>query len=120
MTKWMIYILLAIVIVPTTLAAVPTIHCQVGTDNLTWKDVNLTTYAGEVGISEGRASAQNLEESTLYYFRCRNSSSEWGHASARTEEGVKMLSVTLPLSIFGIIFIVIGLYLMLKGHNNGN
>ena len=113
MQKCKLIILITLMIVMVQL--VSGMKCEVSLDNTTeWINLSTIIYGGTIDDTEKKANLPMLEESTTYYIRCRNDTHNWSYTNKRTEEGVKMLSVTFPLTLFGILFISAGIFLIYK------
>jgi len=114
MKKWILITILMVVMVQTAYAC---IECQISTDNTTWNNIENSTYDGVVDDVIGFASIQNIDIDKIYYVRCKNSTTDWGYISQRTEDGFGMLMpIVFGLSIFSIFFIILGIYLATSGN----
>lgn len=90
---------------------------QISTDNATWVDA--TYYGLEIYLENGTMLIDGLDDETTYYFRAKNSSTNWTYLSIRTAEGGidKMIvgAMILLLAMMGF-FAYIG-YIFYKEEN---
>lgn len=98
MAKWLIGIILIL-----TIPAVFGIDCQWSEDNATnWRNVTYMSDSIPEGLEFG------LQQDTDYYFRCKNSTTEWGYVSQRTKEGLdNMWLLAILLIPLGLAFMFI-------------
>lgn len=87
--------------------------CQISTDNLTFSGVNGNAkYGGNVDETEDICSIQNLNCSTVYYLRAKNSTTGWNYTSIKTadcgeEEPMAALAIILfIMSLIGTLYII--------------
>lgn len=105
MTKWVKYLLITLVLVLTLPLAYSQVFIEYGLDNTTWYN------ATEVKQNEGQAYVTNLEEGQLYYFRVKNSTSDWNYFTHTTtisgEKGMSSLAIIgfMTMLSLGLIFL---------------
>lgn len=103
--KCLIIILLMTITIPIVYGATT---CQVSLDNTTWVDITNIMYGGEIDDIEDKAYIQNLNDSTTYYIRCRDSDTRWGYISQETKSGG--LDEKMIATMMGIVFVA-GLFI---------
>jgi len=107
MKKWMILITLMLWILPTVLA----VDCHISEDNVTFVNIASPVYGGSVDEQTGLIYTQNLQESTNYYFKCReNSTSNWTYYEQRTKSGWEESNL---LAVLSVLFVFLGFFLIL-------
>lgn len=106
MCKLKIFLIICILLIPIVYG----IECQISEDNSTWTDINSIIYMGCIVENESIANIQNLDETTLYYFRCRNETTNWNYIEQTTHSGgekgmILAIIILLPI-LLGIFFII--------------
>ena len=97
MRKWILLILTMFVLLPTVSAA---IQIQISGDNTTWEAIDITKYGGVINETNKTAFAQNLNESTTYYIRARNTTTSWNYTSVSTNTSGEVTMASLAITIF--------------------
>lgn len=88
------------------------VECQYSEDNSTWVEINSST--GGFLYEEGNtAGIEFLDDNTLYYFRCKNSTTTWSYLYEKTERG-KWEEMYLVFGVIGTVFVVLGAFILLK------
>lgn len=108
MNKKILIILFVLLLIPVVNAIV---HIQVSTDNVTWTNI---TYVNEY---YGQAFETNLTRYNNYYFRAKNSTTDWAYSTliADYEYGGWIKMTPIMLGIFlSIAFVFIATALLTK------
>ena len=92
--------MIIILLLPFVGAAV---QVQYSTDNLTWENIT------DVDETTNKGYQINLQPSTLYYFRAKNDTSDWGYTSQRTKMDGESVMAGLAITVF-ILGITIALF----------
>jgi len=107
MIKWLIIILMMVILS----LGVSAVDCQISLDNTTWTNIASVLYGGYIDDSNNVSFAQNLEENTLYYARCKNETDNWGYTTFKTgltgEIGMSAIAVILTYIGIAALFILI-------------
>lgn len=105
--KHILFIMFAIMLlIPTAIAAT---EIQISTDNITWYNITDFTYDGAINETTKLARVGYLEQGTMYYFRAKNSTTNWGYTNQRTERGFEEMELALTLFLIivtGALFIL--------------
>jgi len=83
------------------LPIVGAVEVQYSLDNATWGNI---TY-----VTTNNGYQVNLQPGTLYYFRAKNTTTDWGYTSQRTKIAGEIMMAGLAITIF-ILFITIALF----------
>ena len=75
-------------------------NCEWSADNVTFRNISVLDTSYKEGLQYG------LQQDTVYYFRCKNDTTLYGYASARTREGLDSMGISLIAGI-GIMVIVL-------------
>jgi len=118
MNKWNMknIIIIGLLVLITLPLVMGTTMCDYSSDNTTWYNITGGGFLDETGRMAG---VEYLNETTIYYFRCKNDTTRWSYLEQKTDmEGearMESLSITLMLSSFAITFIGIGVWLFFRG-----
>lgn len=94
-------------IVLTLLMPLALAEIQISLDNSSWVDASY--YGLEVYVENGTILVDGLDPDTTYYFRAKNSSTDWGYTSIeRTNPGgVDKVAIAIVLGLVGIIAVLL-------------
>ena len=102
--KYLISIIILVLLATLTQAEI-----ELSMDNITWADAG--NYGVEIYVENGTAIVDGLDESTLYYFRARNASSNWTYTSQRTKGSGEIPMASLAIMGF-VLTLIVGLFIL--------
>ena len=106
-------------LIPILLLIIPIVagvQCQISEDNSTWINIEASNYGGCIDDNSSISYIQNLQAGTIYYLRCKNSTTDWGYQKIKTKEGGYELNMIG--AIFGLL-IIMGFFAMI-GYSANN
>ena len=105
MNKKTLIIILTLLVIPIVYA---TVDLEISLDNATWK--NVTEFGGQTDNVNSRGFVNTLHPNTDYYFRAKDSGTDWGYTEQRTDPGginEMEIAIVLGLIVMLLIFIII-------------
>lgn len=116
MKKWNITILIiSVLLAALSVTAASEVECELSTDNATWEDINTTKWGGSISDSEKLATVTTLEQKTDYYLRCKNSTTDWGYISIKTEDKGDTMETAIMIALA--VVTIGGIYLAVHVQN---
>lgn len=104
--KWKILLIILFAIIPIVYGT----ECKISEDNSTWVNITTILYQGCIDEADNIATIQNLEETTNYYIKCRNETTDWNYIEQPTQSGgergmILTIIILLPI-LLGTFFII--------------